>query len=100
MSIRLAAPLALIALVCAVPASAATNDAAANDAAHAGHSAEQHGQTEAKPPAKPRRVCRNETATGSVMPKRVCRTVEQIAEDERRAAEYRDRQNRMGASAR
>ena len=99
MTIRLAAPLALIALSCAVPAPAATNDAAASDAAHAEHSAEQREQADAKP-AKQRRVCRNETATGSVMPKRVCRTVEQIEEDERRAEEYRDRQNRMGAQAR
>jgi len=93
MNIHLAAPLALIALSCGAPALAAANDA------HAGHTAQQTEQADAKP-AKQRRVCRNETATGSVMPKRVCRTVEQMEEDERRAAEYRDRQNRMGASAR
>ena len=96
MTLRFAAPLALLAFSCAAPALAA-----ANDAAHAGHSAGQHEQEQADAkPAKQRRVCRNETATGSVMPKRVCRTVEQIEEDERRAEEYRDRQNRAGASAR
>jgi hypothetical protein len=99
MTLRIAAPLALITLFFAAPAATATNGAAANDAAHAGHSAEQQEQADAKP-AKQRRVCRNETATGSVMPKRVCRTVEQIEADERNAEEYRDRQNRMGASAR
>ena len=96
MTIRLAAPLALIALSCAGPGLAAATDP------HAGHTAQQTEQTEqadAKP-AKQRRVCRNETATGSVMPKRVCRTVEQIEEDERRAEQFRDQQNRMGASAR
>ena len=35
---------------------------------------------------KPKKVCRMETATGSVMPKRVCRTPEQI-EAEARATE-------------
>ena len=55
---------------------------------------------EAKPAKKPRKICRSETATGSVMPKRVCRTVAQMEEDERNAEQFRDRQNRMGASAR
>lgn len=35
---------------------------------------------------KPKKICRMETATGSVMPKRVCRTSEQI-EAEARATE-------------
>ena len=35
---------------------------------------------------KPKKICRMETATGSVMPKRVCRTPEQI-EAEARATE-------------
>ena len=93
MTIRLAAPLALIALSCAAPAWAAANDA------HAEHTAQQTEQADAKP-AKPRRVCRNETATGSVMPKRVCRTAEQIEADQRNAEQFRDRQNRMGGQAR
>jgi len=100
MTIRLAAPLALIALSCAAPGASATHDAAA-DGDHAGHAEQQAGQADAEArPAKPRRVCRTETSTGSVMPKRVCRTAEQIEEDQRRAEEYRDRQNRMGAQAR
>ena len=98
MTIRLAAPLALIARCFAGPAPAATNDAAANDA-HAGHAAEQTSEADAKP-AKPRRVCRTETATGSVMPKRVCRTAEQAEADARNAERFREQQNRMGAQAR
>ena len=31
--------------------------------------------------AKPRKICRSETPTGSVRPRRVCRTVEQVAAD-------------------
>ena len=93
MTIRLAAPLALIALCIAGPSLAAANDA------HAGHAAEQTSEADAKP-AKPRRVCRTETATGSVMPKRVCRTAEQIEADERNAERFREQQNRMGAQAR
>jgi hypothetical protein len=92
MTIRLAAPLALLVLSCAAPAFAA-----------AGGNAEQQAEPAAASddkPKKERRVCRNETATGSVMPKRVCRTVEQMEEDERRAEEYRDRENRMGGAAR
>ena len=97
MIIRLAAPLALIALSCAGP-----GFAAAPDAAHAAHA---EGRTDQAPapetaPAKQRKVCRTETATGSVMPKRVCRTVAQIEQDERNVERFRDQQNRMGASAR
>ena len=95
MTIRLAAPLALLALFYAGPALAAAPDAPA------GHTAQQTEQADADAkPAKQRRVCRTETATGSVMPKRVCRTAEQVDDDQRRAAEYRDRQNRMGNQAR
>ena len=94
MTIRFAAPLALLALSCAVPAFAA-----AEDAAHGDHGSEPTAASDAKP-KKERKVCRSETATGSVMPKRVCRTVAQMEEDERNAEQFRDRQNRMGASAR
>ena len=62
MTIRLAAPLALLALSFAGSAGAAAPDA------HAGHTAQPTEEAEAKP-AKPRRVCRREAATGSVMPK-------------------------------
>ena len=95
MTIRPAAPLALLALSCAVPAYAS-----AADGAHSGHTETQApAATDAKK-SKERKICRSETATGSVMPKRVCRTAEQIEEDERNAERFRDQQNRMGASAR
>ena len=93
MTIRLAAPLALLALSVAVPGLAA-----ANQAAPAEPTTEQPAPEAT--PAKERKVCRTETATGSVMPKRVCRTVAQIEEDQRNAERFRDQQNRMGSSAR
>ena len=102
MMIRLAAPFVLLALSCAAPALAAT----AGDP-HAGHPAERAADAPADAPAgadaredKERKVCRMETATGHVMPKRVCRTVAQIEQDQRNAEQFRDRQNRSGASAR
>ena len=94
MTIRFAAPLALFALSVAAP-----GFASANQDAPAGQSAEQATTAEAAP-AKQRKICRTETATGSVMPKRVCRTVEQAEQDQRNAEQFRDRQNRMGSSAR
>ena len=93
MTIRLAAPLALLILSCAASANAAANDA------HPEHSGEQAPTEEVKP-EKQRKVCRTETATGSVMPKRVCRTVAQMEEEQRNAERFREQQNRMGASAR
>ena len=92
MTIRFAAPLALLALSCAVPSFAAAGDTAAETPPPAEQPAAQ--------PAKERKVCRMETATGHVMPKRVCRTVAQIEQDQRNAEQFRDRQNRSGASAR
>jgi invasion protein IalB len=44
---------------------------------------------------KPKKVCRTETATGSVMPKRVCRTPEQV-EAEQEAAQRTLDHNRDG----
>ena len=93
MTIRFAAPLALLALSVAVP-----GFAAANQAAPAEQASEQAAAEDAKP--KQRKICRTETATGSVMPKRVCRTVEQVEQDQRNAERFRDQQNRMGSSAR
>lgn len=93
MTIRLAAPLALLALSCTVPAFAAAGQASAENAQPSEQAADAK-------PDKQRKICRTETATGSVMPKRVCRTVEQIEEDERNAERFRDQQNRMGAQAR
>ena len=54
---------------------------------------------EGEVPKERRRVCEMQTATGSIMPKRVCRTVAQIEEDERIARESleiikRDRDSR------
>jgi len=92
MTIRFAAPLALFALSCAAPVLAV-----ASDSAQAAPGTEQSA-SDAKP-KKERKICRSETATGSVMPKRVCRTVAQIEEDERNAERFRDQQNRAGASA-
>jgi hypothetical protein len=42
---------------------------------------------EGEVPKEKRRICEMQTATGSIMPKRVCRTVAQIEEDERTARE-------------
>ena len=94
MTIRLAAPLALLALSCAGPAFAA-----ADDSTHAEHSTEQTAATADAREDKTRQVCRMEKATGSNMPKRVCRTVAQIEADQRNAELFRSRQNRMGSSA-
>jgi len=42
---------------------------------------------EGEVPKEQRRVCEVQTTTGSIMPKRVCRTVAQIEEDQRVARE-------------
>jgi hypothetical protein len=42
---------------------------------------------EGEVPKEQRRVCEMQTTTGSIMPKRVCRTVAQIEEDQRVARE-------------
>ena len=93
MTLRLTA-LALIASFCAVPAFAAAPSEAA-----AGNATERSGQAEAQPDSE-RKVCRMETRTGSNMPRRVCRTVAQMEADERQAEQFRDQQNRLGASSR
>ena len=54
---------------------------------------------EGEVPKEQRRVCEMQTTTGSIMPKRVCRTVAQIEEDERTARDSleiikRDRDSR------
>lgn len=43
---------------------------------------------------KPKKVCRMETSTGSVMPKRVCRTPEQVTADQEAARRTREEMNR------
>ena len=93
MTLRLVAPFALLSLCCAMPAFAAAPDAAAEQSAeHADHA------DEAKPD-NTRVVCRRETPTGSIRSKRVCRTVAQVAQDERDAERIRGQQNRVGTSA-
>jgi len=68
MTIRLAA----VALLFGVPA-----------AAHAaGETTPAAAASEAAQADKPKKICRMETRTGSVMPKRVCRTPEQVEADQ------------------
>ena len=43
---------------------------------------------------KPKKICRMETATGSVMPKRVCRSPEQVAADQEAARHTRQEMDR------
>ena len=59
---------------------------------------------EGEVPPEQRRVCQMETTTGSIMPRRVCRTVAQIEEDQRIARESleiikRDRDTRSHIQA-
>jgi hypothetical protein len=98
MMIRLAGPLALLALSCAGPALAAAADPHAEHQA-SGRAAETPAVAD-PPEDKERKICRMETRTGSNMPRRVCRTVAQAEADQRAAEQFRDRQNRMGNQAR
>ena len=45
-------------------------------------------------PEKPKKICRMETGTGSVMPKRVCRSAEQVEADQEAARRTREEMNR------
>jgi hypothetical protein len=81
-----------IALTCAIaatPVSAKekpTNDQAAAAAkADDGQTAEEDGKAD-----KNRKICRTEGATGSVMPKRVCRTAAEIAALQEQAAKTKE----------
>jgi hypothetical protein len=49
---------------------------------------------EGEVPKEKRRVCQMRTETGSIMPKRVCRTVAQMEADEQAARETMERVNR------
>jgi len=73
---RLISASAVAVLLCASAAAFAADESPPSPAPN-----EAQAQTE-----KPKKICHMETATGSVMPKRVCRTPEQI-EAERRATE-------------
>ena len=77
MTIRLAAPLALIALSCAGAAIAAPHD-------HTDPAAPSAAEADAKQDKQ----------------RKVCRTVAQIEEDQRNAERFRDQQNRSGTAAR
>ncbi len=39
---------------------------------------------------KPKKVCRTQRATGSIMPKRICRTAEQVAAEQEAALRSKD----------
>ena len=82
MTIRLAA---VALLLCAPVAAHAAEDAAPT----AAQTAEADAQ-----PEKPKKICRMETATGSVMPKRVCRSPEQVAADQEAARHTRQEMDR------
>ena len=81
MQIRLAA----VALFLCVPIAAL----AAEEAAPSPAPSEAAAQ-----PEKPRKICRLETGTGSVMPKRVCRTPEQVEAEHERARTTLDERSR------
>jgi hypothetical protein len=49
---------------------------------------------EGEVPKEKRKICEMRTSTGSIVPKRVCRTVAQIEEDERLARDAMERVNR------
>ena len=78
-------PAAAVALLLCLPAAAH----AAEETAPATAPADDDAQAE-----KPKKVCRMETTTGSVMPKRVCRTPEQVAADQEAARRTREDMNR------
>jgi hypothetical protein len=95
MTLRLVAPFALLILSSAVPALAAAPNAPAEQAQSAEHADADHDRGS----DNTRVVCRRETPTGSIRSKRVCRTVAQVAQDERDADRIRGQQNRAGTSA-
>lgn len=54
------------------------------------------GTAPAAAPAKERKICRGETATGSMMPRRVCRTAAEWAAEAARGEGNRDLMSRRG----
>ncbi len=76
---------ALALLLCAPVAAVAANEAPTPTTAQAADEASAE---------KPKKICRMETGTGSVMPKRVCRTPEQVAAEQEAARRTRDEMNR------
>lgn len=66
-------------------------------AAHAAEpetSATEHEHEASANAEKPKKICRMETRTDSVMPKRVCRTQEQVQAEEEAARQTRERMDR------
>ena len=72
-----------------IPASAFALLLCAAGTAHAADEAAPSPAPNEAQESKPKKVCRMETGTGSVMPKRVCRTPEQIEAEARQAERLR-----------
>jgi hypothetical protein len=90
-------PFALLFLVIASGSALAQSDPVApqttnQDAPAAGD--DEEIVVEGEVPKEKRKVCEMRTSTGSIVPKRVCRTVVQIEEDERLARDAIERVNR------
>jgi hypothetical protein len=83
--------LAATLFLCLPAVAHATEDSAPAPAAQAEASATADVPAEAE---KPKKICRMETGTGSVMPRRVCRTPEQVAADQEAARRTREQMNR------
>ena len=77
-----------------IQASAAAFLLCASTVALAGDETTASTPTEEGQAEKPKKVCRMETGTGSVMPKRVCRTAEQAAADAEAARRTREQMDR------
>ena len=79
----------------AVPAAAFAADVVPGQADRPAASTDADAQAEAKAEEpRERRICTTSVATGSNMPRRVCRTVAQIDADNQAARDTRDRMNR------
>ena len=72
-----------LALICAAAALATASLGSAAEPASAPTTVTASKEAKAK---KPRKVCRRETSTGSTIPKRICRTVEEPAEPAKEAS--------------
>ena len=72
-----------LALICAAAALATASLGSAAEPASDSTTATATKQVKAK---KPRKVCRRERTTGSTIPLRICRTVEETAEPAKQAA--------------
>jgi hypothetical protein len=90
MARRLVLTLAAVALI-AVPAMAAEPAATAAPVAAA-----KTDQDKAGPDPKEKLICKRQVATGSSLPKRVCRTLAQIEQDKVDAKKMRDQGQLIG----